>query len=338
MAILKNELNKFEKTFIGESPEIKNLISSVKKISKTLSATTLITGESGTGKELIARLVHNLSTFADQPFVNVHCGAIPESLLESELFGYEKGAFTGAHIRKKGLFELADRGSIFLDEISNTTANFQIKLLKVVENKRFRRVGGTEEVNIATRIIAATNIDLIEAVEKDKFRKDLYYRLNVCQLCIPPLRNRKNDAHILARYFIERFNKEHACQVRGLAPSAIKLIKEYHWPGNVRQLKNAIERAVLIGCKEWIKAEHILIHSERDWPDHSKGDRIPQYQSGDNTDRIEVPDAGISLEAVEKNLIQSALDKAKGNLCQAARLLKISRGKLRYRLKKMKIQ
>lgn len=334
MADSKQSGNTFENIIIGESAEIKNLIATVRKIVKSTTITILVIGESGTGKELVARLIYNLGTLSHQPFVDINCGAIPETLLESELFGYEKGAFTGAQNRKPGLFELAKGGTIFLDEIGNTSLNFQSKLLKAVEYKRFRRIGGVEEVNISTRIIAATNVDLLEASRLGKFREDLYYRLNVCQIVVPPLRERGDDVIILARHFVDRFNKEYNREVKGMTPAAEQLIREYRWPGNVRQLKNAIERAVLIESSEWIEADDLPIHRER-----SRGPApVPQDANGimisaDAQDFL-IPDEGISLEEVEKTLLRSALKKANGNLSETARLLKINRGKLRYRLEK----
>lgn len=331
--------NRFQETIIGESPQIQKAIATARKIAKSASITTLIIGESGTGKELIARLVHNLSATGHQPFVDINCGAIPETLLESELFGYEKGAFTGANARKLGLFELADGGTIFLDEIGNTTLNFQSKLLKAVESKKFRRINGTEEVAVSTRIIAATNIDLEEAVRNRRFREDLYYRLNVCQIYVPPLRERGNDVLILAQYFIDHFNKEYDRQIKGLAPSAVELVTQYPWPGNVRQLRNVIERAVLVEAEEWIEAEHLLLDVPRvrqRGPQALHSDAAPP-EPPQGSGRIEIPAEGISLEELERDIILSALEKANGNLSQAARLLKIKRGKLRYRIERLGI-
>ncbi len=328
--------NRFEQAIIGESPQIKRVISEAKKIARSSLITTLIVGESGTGKELVARLIHHIGNYASQPFVDINCGAIPESLLESELFGYEKGAFTGAHTQKKGLFELADGGTIFLDEIGNTSLNFQVKLLKAVENKRFRRVGGVKEVQVSTRIIAATNIDLYEAVKVKKFREDLYYRLNVCQISVPPLRERADDALILANHFIRHFNREFERHIKGLTPEAEELIKTYSWPGNVRQLKNAIERAVLVEAEEWIEAHHLLRRSELSRSNAVAKTAMP-LQITDNEIRFNLPPNGISLEEVERQLILAALQKSEGNLSKTARLLKISRGKLRYRLEKLRI-
>ena len=334
---LKGVITQFEQPIIGESEAINKVKETARKIAKSSSLTVLIIGESGTGKGIIARLIHNLSTFANQPFVDINCGAIPESLLESELFGYEKGAFTGAYKRKQGLFELGNGGTIFLDEIGNTSHNFQIKLLNVVENKKFRRIGGVEEITVSTRIIAATNLDLYQLVKAGKFREDLYYRLNVYQIFLPPLRKRGDDVIILANHFIDYYNKEYGRNVKGLAPSAIDLVRSYPWPGNVRQLKNAIERAVLVESDEWIEDIHLLL-------DRSRGRLLTKnkFESKEKSiiqkfDEIEIPDEGISLEEVEKNLILSAIKKANGNLSHAARLLKINRGKLRYRLEKLGI-
>jgi transcriptional regulator with PAS, ATPase and Fis domain len=346
MAKKVDTANSFENVIIGESPQIKNLIKSTRKIAKSSTITTLIIGESGTGKELVARLVHNLSTYSHQPFVDINCGAIPETLLESELFGYEKGAFTGAQSRKPGLFELAEGGTIFLDEIGNTSANFQAKLLKAVENKRFRRIGGVEEIKISTRIIAATNVDLLDQVKMGKFREDLYYRLNVCQITVPPLRERGKDILVLANHFINHFNREYNRQIKGLTPEAEELMLNYPWPGNVRQLKNAIERAVLIESEEWIDAEDLPINSERErkriaqiqqTPSDAKPDKPVKVLNNNGFTEFDIPDEGIALEKVERDLILSAIKKANGNMSHAARLLKINRGKLRYRLEKLGI-
>lgn len=336
----KNEkdFSSLQKVIVGESPQIKRVIEAAYKIAKSSTITTLIIGDSGTGKELVARLIHNLSNFADQPFIDINCGAIPDALLESELFGYEKGAFTGATSNKKGLFELADGGTIFLDEIGNTTPNFQVKLLKAVENKRFRRIGGIHEIEISTRIVAATNVDLYEASKLGKFREDLYYRLNVCQINVPPLRERENDRLVLSQHFISHFNNEYGRSVKGLSPAAEEAIKNYHWPGNVRQLKNVIERAVLVESSDWILAEHLAINTRRDNSAESAGNDTARLKQKNGHFRFEFPAEGISLEDIERDLIISALEKASGNLSRAARLLKISRGKLRYRLEKLGVE
>ncbi len=321
----------------GESPKIKALIQIANKIAKNAAITTLVLGENGTGKELVARYVHESGSNSQKPFVDINCGAIQESLLESELFGHVKGAFTGAYGDKKGLFELAEDGTVFLDEIANTSLNFQSKLLKVVESKRFRRVGGIKEINVSTRIIAATNVDLQQAVSNGIFREDLYYRLNIGLLTVHPLREREHDAALLAQHFLESCNKEYGRQIQGIKPNALEIIQNYPWPGNVRQLKNTIERAVLIESDLWIEEDDLkldfdLSHVAAKTPSASQTTTqkkdIMQYH---------FPTQGIALEDLEKGIINSALSKAGGNLSHAARLLKISRGKLRYRLDKLGI-
>lgn len=323
---------------IGESEPIKKLLEVVKKISQSASITTLIIGENGTGKELVARRLHQLSPNAEKPFVDINCGAIPESLLESELFGHEKGAFTGATGQKKGLFELADGGTVFLDEIANTSIGFQSKLLKVVESKRFRHIGGVKEINVSTRIIAATNADLPEAVKQGKFRDDLYYRLNIGQITVPPLRDRGDDIIILAKCFLDQCNREYQREIKGFRPETLQLIRKYPWPGNVRQLKNTIERAVLIESEDWIEIEDLKLDFDLDRLDTYSGDDGDEPQYLGDLSRFNFPTQGISLEELERGIINSALEKAGGNLSHAARLLKISRGKLRYRLEKLEIE
>lgn len=327
-----------EKTpFIGESPEIKKVIKKTHKIAKNSFITVLILGENGTGKELVARMVHEYSPNADKPFVDINCGALPETLLESELFGFEKGAFTGASGQKKGLFEMADGGTLFLDEICNTSINFQSKLLKVVENKRFRRLGGLEEISVKVRIITATNIDLHQAVRDGDFRQDLYYRLNVGQIFIPPLRNRRGDIKILAEHFIQEFNRDYKLTLQGIRPSAMELLLNYPWPGNVRQLKNVLEQAALIEAHDWIEVKDIKLDYETANITHPIEQEPVSPPVNVNMDKFRFPTKGIALEELERGIIISAIEKANGNLSQAARLLKISRGKLRYRLDKLGI-
>jgi two-component system, NtrC family, response regulator AtoC len=362
-----------KQSLIGHSPQIKAVLDDIEQIAGSIAATTLIIGDSGTGKELVARMIHHSSPLADQPFIDINCGAIPESLLESELFGYEKGAFTGAQMRKKGLFELANGGTIFLDEIGNTTESFQMKLLKIVEYKSFRRIGGADEVHVSTRVIAATNIDLQQAVQQGKFREDLYYRLNVFQIRIPPLRERGKDILLLAEHFLQHFRNVYHRPVKGLAPSAQQLLLNYAWPGNVRQLKNAIERAIIQVNDEWLHAEHFrldVVRQPQQPATYLSAEKSPQaslqsgveispaypaYQSRPATastqagqpstdhpikspfNRVSIPDDGIALETFERDIILSAIEKADGNLSKAARLLRISRGKLRYRLERLNI-
>lgn len=326
-----------EQTVIGQSSAIKKVVAMAEKIAQSSSITTLVTGESGTGKEVVARLIHDLSSSESQPFVDINCGAIPETLLESELFGYEKGAFTGATARKQGLFEMANGGTIFLDEIGDVSHNIQVKLLKAVENKRFRRVSGLEEVRISTRIIAATNVDLRRAVDEGKFREDLYYRLNVCQIHIPSLRERGDDVLILAQHFIEQLNGEYDREVKGLTEPARRLLLTYGWPGNVRELRNVLERAVLVECDDWIEPEHLCLESPQSKPTVVGSQVEAKAEMPGQFSRFEIPPEGIALEEIERNIILSALEQADGNISKASRLLRINRGKLRYRLERLNI-
>ncbi len=317
------------------------MLDTARKLARSPHITTLIEGENGTGKGEIARFIHNNSLNANKPYVDINCGAIPESLLESELFGHEKGAFTGAQSQKKGLFEQADGGTIFLDEIGNTSLGFQSKLLKVVENKTFRHVGGIQEIVVNCRIIAATNVDLKKAVKEKTFREDLYYRLNIGRLFLPPLRKRKEDILILADHFLQTCNNEYGREIKGIAPDAREAMLNYDWPGNIRQLKNSIERAVLIESEEWItRADLNLDHGPQNHPTRHFGE-----VNGNGTppklkdlERYHFPTQGIPLEELERGIISSALKKADGNLSHAARLLKITRGKLRYRMQKLGIE
>ncbi len=318
---------------IGESPVFLDFLNLLKKIAATPNITTLIEGENGTGKGDAARLIHELSVSPSKPFIDINCGGIPESLLETELFGHEKGSFTSAYATKKGLFEVGHGGTIFLDEVGATSLSFQSKLLKVVEQKTFRRIGGVEELKVSPRIIAATNIDLQQAVNAGKFRDDLYFRLHIGSIKVPPLRERGEDIVLLANYFVERCNNEYNRSVKGLSDEAIELIRNYPWPGNVRQLRNTIERAVLLESDEWIEADDLNLDYELNvkssTPIKKKTTTINDLNS------FTFPTKGIALEELEKGIINSAIKKASGNLSQAARLLKISRGKLRYRLEKL---
>ena len=327
-----------EQQIIGQSKIFRSAINNAKKIAKTSSITVLIHGESGTGKEMVARLIHELSNLAEQPFVDINCGAIPENLLESELFGYEKGAFTGAHQTKPGLFEMANGGTIFLDEIGNTSINFQVKLLKIVENKKNRRIGGLEEVAVSTRVITATNINLLDAVKTGRFREDLYYRLNVYKIEIPPLRKRGEDVILLTDYFINQFNCEYGRQIKGLNAAAESLIKKYPWPGNVRQLRNAIERAVLVESRDWIEPKDLFLDLSRQIDTSTRKKTGKPLQTGLGDPKIEIPTEGVSFENIERDIMVSSLKKAKGNLSKAARLLQINRGKFRYRMEKLGIK
>jgi len=313
-------------SIIGESKEIKDVLDMIQKIVQSDATTVLIEGESGTGKDLVARAIHYASRRSARPFMDINCTALPDTLVESELFGYEKGAFTDAKAKKIGLFELADGGSVLLDEIGDMLLTTQTKLLKFIENKRFKRVGGASDIEVDVRIIAATNKNLKEEIKNGRFREDLYYRLRVIPIFIPPLRARKGDILILAKYFIDKFNQEFRKDVKGLSSKAEQAILSYHWPGNVRELKNVIERAIILESKDEILIEHLPIEVVEGVP--VKGEE--QQQSS-----FVLPEGGVPLEEVEKNLLIQALKKAGGNQSRAAKLLSLSRYALRYRLKKI---
>lgn len=306
-------------TLIGNSPKMQDLKKSILKLSKIPGITILLMGESGTGKNLVARIIHQNSANAETPFIEINCAAIPENLIESELFGYEKGAFTHAVTSKPGLFEEAEGGTIFLDEIGDLPLHLQSKLLSVIESKKFRRLGSNREINVNARFITATNKDLSRQVEAGKFREDLYHRLNVISLTLPPLRELGNDIILLGEYFIKIYNFEFKKNVKGFTPQAKKHLKEHFWPGNVRELSNCLERALIFAEKEYLEPSDLLIYTP------------PPIIS---TQQLQIPLEGISLEEVEKKLIISALEKSNGNKSKAARLLGLSRDTLRYRLEK----
>lgn len=288
---------------IAKSPEMQRVIEVIKVVARS-NATVLITGDSGTGKELVARAIHSQSHRRDKPFVAVSCAALPESLLESELFGHEKGSFTGAYAQKKGKFEFANRGTLFLDEIGEMSANIQVHLLRVLEEKAFTRVGGNEEIKVDVRIISATNKDLKKAVARGEFREDLYYRLNVVTIDLPPLRERREDIPLLAEHFLNKFALENQKEVAGFSPEAREFLLRYDWPGNVRELENAIERAVILAKNSLIEVA--------DLPDQSLSLARSALQ-------------GKSLKEMEKNHILNVLSETGGNYSQAARILGISR-------------
>ncbi|HWB99418.1 MAG TPA: sigma-54 dependent transcriptional regulator [Bryobacteraceae bacterium] len=286
----------------------------------SLRSTVLIQGESGTGKELIARAIHNSGDRAGKPFVGVSCAALAETLLESELFGHEKGAFTGANLQQKGKFEMADGGTIFLDEIGDISPKLQVDLLRVLQERCFYRVGGSQEVRVDVRVIAATHVNLQEAVEEGRFREDLYYRLNVIAIHLPPLRERREDIPLLARHFLERLNHELGKEVTDLSEGALKLLLDYDWPGNVRELENAVERA-LVTCKSHLLSEedfHFLNHN-------ANGSR-----------RWSIP-ANATLQDMEKQLITATIQRTGGNIKEAANILGIDRSTLYEKIKKYEI-
>lgn len=312
-------------SILGRSAAIESVRETIRKLSNVPSATVLLQGETGAGKNLAARVIHYSSMPADSPLVDINCAALPEHLLESELFGYEKGAFTHATAAKPGLFEEAHKGTLFLDEIGELPLNMQAKLLSVLETKRFRRLGSNKPIEISSRIIAATNRDLKTEVEKKAFREDLFYRLNVVCIDLPPLRKLGTDVLLIADHLLKIFNIELKKKVRGFSPSAQQALCDYHWPGNVRELSNCIERAMIFIEKDTIDAGDLIISAAAP-PSAVKG-----------KSNWVVPPEGIRLEEVERQLLASALELAADNKSKAARLLGLSRDTLRYRLEKHKL-
>jgi Nif-specific regulatory protein len=303
---------------IGTSGPTRQMYEQVAQVAQT-NTTVLIRGESGTGKELIAHAIHYNSLRAKKPFVKVSCAALPDTLIESELFGYEKGAFTGANARKKGRFELAEGGTIFLDEIGDINAGTQVKLLRVLQEREFERLGGTESVRVNVRVIAATNKDMEKAITEGTFREDLYYRLNVFTIFVPPLRDRKADLLLLADHFLEKFSREHGKVIKRISTPAIDMLMAYHWPGNVRELENALERAVLVCDAQVIHGHHLP----------------PSLQTADasgTVTRVSLKDA---VEGFERDLIQDALKTTRGNRAKAARLLDTTERILNYKVRNL---
>ena len=312
---------------IGSSQIMRELRDLISKVATGDTVTVLLEGESGTGKDLFARTIHHLSQRRSQPFLDINCSAVQETLVESELFGYEKGAFTDAKTLKKGLFELAEGGTLYLDEISGVSLGSQVKLLKFIENRCFRRVGGIKDIHVDVRIIAASNQDLRESVRQGKFREDLYFRLRVIPIDLPPLRARQADIPALVGHFIRRFSDEFGKKPMGISEEAMRMLVSYPWPGNIRELRNVMERIMLLETHETILAEHLPLEIRC-----TDGSLENNGFLGNHL--FPMPDAGISMEGVEKQLLQRALAAAKGNQTQAARLLKLSRDTFRYRMKK----
>jgi DNA-binding NtrC family response regulator len=311
------------KNIVARSAKMQEVLATVERVAPT-NSTVLLGGESGSGKDLIARAIHQHSRRAAGPFIKINCTAIPENLLESELFGYEKGAFTGAVSSKPGKFELADKGTIFLDEIGDVPGTIQVKLLRVLQDREFERLGGTKTLKVDVRVVAATNQDLRAALEQGSFREDLYYRLNVVPINIPPLRERKEDIPYLVDHFVERFTRESGKPLRGITPAAQKALMEFHWPGNVRELENIIERGVALSSGDVIDVADVRLDLSP-----MKPGAVP------TADAAAFPPEGLTLEQFEDEIIKEALRRAGGNKSQAARLLGISRNALRYRLSKM---
>jgi len=306
--------------FIGDSPQIHEIRRLAAQVAQTAS-TVLIQGESGTGKELLARLIHFNSPRSARPFIAFNCGALPDTLLESELFGYEKGAFTGAHKQKPGRFEIADTGTIFLDEVGDMSSEAQVKMLRVLEEKTFERLGGRHSRKVDVRVIAATNQDLKALINRGAFRIDLFYRLNIFPIYIPTLRDHKDDIPILVKHFIKEFAGKIGKKVVNASPDAMNLLVSHSWRGNVRELQNCLERAMILCEGASVEPRDLLL--ERD-----------PFHSADPAGGIQFPADGLALEEMEKALIGKALELSKGNQTKTATLLKISRNKLRYKMNK----
>jgi DNA-binding NtrC family response regulator len=324
---LKMEVARFQRehkiqypndTIFGESKAIRDVRDLIKIVAETPKTSVLIQGESGTGKELVANAIHFYSKRASQTFIKLNCSAIPDHLLESELFGHEKGSFTDAKSMKKGLFELANGGTIFLDEISSMKLSLQPKILRVIESQTFRRIGGISDIKIDIRLVTATNTNLVQLIQEKKFRDDLYYRLKVMEINIPPLREHKEDILLLAKLFIEEYNKEFNKHVQKLAPKTERLLLSYQWPGNIRELKNVIERGIILCKNESLLPENLPMELH-------KGDA--------NIVTQQVSFGKVSLQVMERHHIKEVLKLVNGNKSQAARILDISRSTLREKLK-----
>jgi PAS domain S-box-containing protein len=325
---ITEEAEPAKRQIVAESPAMLEMLHFVRRVAISEAASILIEGENGTGKDLIAKTLHYQSMRQAEPFLAINCAAIPETLLESELFGYEKGAFTDARAQKRGLFELADKGTLFLDEIGEIPISLQAKLLRVLEDQCFRRLGGLRDITVDLRIIAATNKNLSEAVKEGAFRQDLYYRLNVIQLVVPPLRERPEDILPLTRFFIDHYNRKFKRQIDGVSPEAENLLLAHDWPGNVRELRNAIERAMILEETGYVQAASLPIAI-----------RDSDAASSTAAFAASAPAAdGMSLADQERRLLVQALERCGGNQTQAARLLRITRDTLRYKAKKFNLR
>ena len=307
---------------IGASPAIVQAKALMARVAASPASTVLLTGETGTGKDLAAKAIHYSSERAPRPFVNVTASALPEQLLESELFGHERGAFTDARQQKRGLVETADGGTLFLDEIGEMTPGLQSKLLRFLEDKTFKRVGGLTDIRVDVRVIAATNRNLEAEVQAGKFREDLFYRLQVMPIMLPPLRERDGDIAVLVNYYIDRYNLEFRKHVRGVTPEALAQLQRYRWPGNIRELRNAIERAMLLMDRDWLEP----------------GDFVTVTRSTSSATQFQLPANGVVLDEIERQLLVQALERAHGNQTHAGQLLGINRDQVRYRIEKFGLE
>ena len=307
---------------VGESDVMVRVRALLQKIAASLASTVLLTGESGTGKDLAAKVLHFASQRAGKPFMNITCSALPEALLESELFGHERGAFTGADRQKRGLLESADGGTVFLDEIGEMVPGLQAKMLRFLEEKSFKRVGGSADIVVDVRVVAATNRKLETEVKEGRFREDLYYRLNVLPIELPPLRARAGDLPLLVNFYVDAYNREFRKRVRGVEPNAMEALKTYGWPGNVRELRNVVERAMLLADGQTLTLADFPVASAR---------------QVSFTEQVELPAAGIDLEQLERSLVVQALARSGGNQTKAAGMLGLNRDQIRYRVEKFKL-
>lgn len=294
---------------IAISPKMREVMETVKKVAISETTTVLLQGETGTGKDLIAKVIHFASKRSKEPYIAITFSALPDNLIESELFGYERGAFTDAKTSKRGLFETGSGGTVYLDEIGDVKPSLQVKLLRLIEGKTFRRLGGTKDITVDVRIIAATNQELLRLVKEGQFREDLYFRLSIVPITIPPLRERREEIIPLAEFFIESFSKEYKKRIRKIHPMTKELLVSYNWPGNVRELKNLIERTMILDVGDEILPEHFSVEIGKE--------RV--------ISSIDIPDEGISLEKLEESLIRKAMEKTGRKICEAAKLLGISR-------------
>jgi DNA-binding NtrC family response regulator len=309
--------------FVGQSPAVTVVRALLQKIAVSRASTVLLTGESGTGKDLAAKIIHYASDRAPRPFMNITCSALPETLLESELFGHERGAFTGADRQKRGLLESADGGTVFLDEIGEMVPLLQAKLLRFLEEKAFKRVGGATDIKVDVRVVAATNRNLEEEVHAGRFRQDLYYRLNVMPIALPPLRQRPEDIPLLVNYYVDAYSTEFRKRIRQVTPEAMARLQAYTWPGNVRELRNAVERAMLLTEGDELTSAHFPIAS---------------VLAGRLTDDVQLPANGIDLDQLERSLVVQALERCGWNQTKAAGLLGLNRDQIRYRIEKFKLE
>ncbi|MGH9508026.1 MAG: sigma-54-dependent transcriptional regulator [Terriglobales bacterium] len=329
---------------VGSSPTMGKIMEFVRRIARSPASALLLQGESGTGKDLVAQIVHQQSDRAERPYVTVNCSAIPENLLEAELFGHEKGAFTDAKAMKKGLFEVADHGTLFLDEIGELPLLLQSKLLRALEDQSLRRIGGIRDIQVDVRVIAASNRNLEAELAAGRFRQDLFYRLMVVPIFIPPLRSRREDIAPLASFFIEQFNRRFGKRIEGLTPEAARLMHDYAWPGNVRELKNVVQRAMILedgprirpACLPFTAGSELFLAAAAfpDEPPKENGPAWRRLSNGRFLPDLRIPSGGTSLDEIEKRLVEEALRQTQGNQSRAARLLDISRDTIRYAMKK----